>query len=376
MRRLMLFVCDVAMAVVLVSAASGSAGSGQSRWVMTDLGRLGVESSATALNDRGQVVGVSGTGMGFDHAFLWEKGRMRDLGTLGGRVSGAAAINERGQVAGSSETARGARSPLGERHAFLWQRGRMTDLGTLAALTDEGRSYYALAINERGQILGMSGPARSQGEERAFVWWNGRMTGNRDLIRLAGWGLPGTGLAALNDRGQVVGANSGLAVLWYRGRLTALGALPGGGLSHASAINERGQIVGGSEYGGQIERHAVLWSDGRIADLGTLGMSESDAVDINERGQITGDCDSGDYKRWRAFLWQKGRMIGLGTLGGQRSEAVAINERGQIIGSSTTETGARHAFVWQSGRMTDLGTLAGGRESGVAAINDRGQIVG
>src|SRR5512133_842170 len=48
-----------------------------------------------------------------------------DLGTLGGRSSAATAINEVGEVVGMSDTA------SGKQHAFLWQNGRMRDLGTL-----------------------------------------------------------------------------------------------------------------------------------------------------------------------------------------------------------------------------------------------------
>lgn len=46
-----------------------------------------------------------------------------DLGTLGGTYSFAAAVNDRGQVVGISETA------SSERHAFFWEEGVMTDLG-------------------------------------------------------------------------------------------------------------------------------------------------------------------------------------------------------------------------------------------------------
>jgi probable HAF family extracellular repeat protein len=48
---------------------------------------------------------------------------MSDLGTLGGRYSKAVAINERGQVVGKSQI-----RPGGWYEAFLWQSGKLTDL--------------------------------------------------------------------------------------------------------------------------------------------------------------------------------------------------------------------------------------------------------
>ena len=84
------------------------------------MGGLGGGGSyASAINDRGQVVGEGKNASGAWHAFLWQNGTMTDLGTLGGKKSAATSINERGEIVGTSTT----RS--GQTHAFLWQDGTM-----------------------------------------------------------------------------------------------------------------------------------------------------------------------------------------------------------------------------------------------------------
>ncbi len=83
---------------------------------MTDLGTLGDDSHATAINSKGQVVGyffISGrTEPPFRHPFIWEKGgSMVDLNSLIPANSGlelvtADNINERGEIVGAGVTGR------------------------------------------------------------------------------------------------------------------------------------------------------------------------------------------------------------------------------------------------------------------------------
>ena len=115
-RRLGKVVLVSMVVAVLIGAQPASA-----QLSITDLGTLGgVEffngSEASGINDRGQVVGQSfDLDSGEPHAFLWENGKMTDLGTLpGGSLSEALGINNRGQVVGWSITA--SRVP----HAVLW----------------------------------------------------------------------------------------------------------------------------------------------------------------------------------------------------------------------------------------------------------------
>ena len=74
------------------------------------------------------------------------------------------------------------------------------------------------------------------------------------------------------------------AFLWQNGVLTDLGTLPGGNDSSANVINARGWIAGGSTTGeidpltGGPIFHAVLWKDGEIIDLGTLGAVVSTSI--------------------------------------------------------------------------------------------------
>lgn len=211
---------------------------------------------------------------------------------------------------------------------------------------------------------------------------------------------------------QICGGPDGLvpfvfhAFEWRNGALTDLGALPGVECSQAVSINAAGEIAGSSGNSaidplvGVEEIRAVLWKDGEIHDLGTLGGNHSTAVSINDLGEVTGfsvntlpDPFSLLYflgggftngTQTRAFLWRHGVMQDLNTLGGPDAQAFGLNQHGQVIGISYTNstpnpvTGLPTAdpFLWSEDRgMIDLGNF-GGVWGAAGALNNRGQVIG
>jgi uncharacterized membrane protein len=130
-------------------------------------GTLGV-GTATAINNPGTAVGWADAVNWRNQAFV---GTMNNspgynsygaapnlIGTLGGQNSTATSINDKGQVVGWSNIATDWKPPSNPQgyftpeptHAFIYQNGKMTDLGTLPGYADSA----ATAINAMGRIVG------------------------------------------------------------------------------------------------------------------------------------------------------------------------------------------------------------------------------
>jgi uncharacterized membrane protein len=198
------------------------------------------ESAALAWNARGQIVGGSkvasisqgdGDWSEVFHPFIWENGIMRDLGSLAPAACAttpnrncsegwAMGVNRQGVIAGFSGVGQLWR-------AFRWEDGVMRDLDVFP-----GHSSLALAINDRGQILGTVGTGYGP-EDTVFLWHDDQTqivtTGSADRPHLGPNGeVAGTMLVAGEEH----------AYVWQAGVMTDLG--PG----EAVAINSRGEIVG------------------------------------------------------------------------------------------------------------------------------------
>jgi len=125
--------------------------------VMRSIGTLGGKnSSAYDINDAGEVVGVADTGILVDGSyflalpFLYSGGVMYSLGSLGGDFGTAWGLNNAGSVVGSST----AITPDGPAsHAFIYEKGAMRDLNAETALPAGWALTNAIDINDARQIL-------------------------------------------------------------------------------------------------------------------------------------------------------------------------------------------------------------------------------
>ena len=180
-------------------------------WVdgkMLDLGTLGgTVGLGFMVNKRGQVIGISSlaetpgscitapfSGTPGCHGILWERGILKDLGTLGGDFSIPNWINDKGEIAGVASTP-------GEQtvHGTLWKNGKITDLGTLPG----DCASQAFAINSKGQIVGQSFPCDSS-SPRAAVWERDGTAHDLNALVNPGSALLLTDPKIFNDAGDIV----------------------------------------------------------------------------------------------------------------------------------------------------------------------------
>lgn len=224
-------------------------------------------------------------------AALWQNGQMRDLGTLGGPDAIAWLVNESGQIVGSSYTnyTQSLACPgFLTTDPFLWNGGKMTNLGTLG-----GTCGFPSALNNRGEVVGDSSVA-GDASMHAFLWDRGVLT---DLGTLGG---SFSAANAISDSGEIAGYATNardqavFAVLWTQGQMTDLGTLDGDPCSSANSINSREQVVGLSATCDFATRRAFLWEHGSMVDLNTLvppnsGLQLTIAEAINDHGEIAGN---------------------------------------------------------------------------------------
>ncbi|MBV8531368.1 MAG: hypothetical protein JO104_08625 [Candidatus Eremiobacteraeota bacterium] len=173
---------------------------------LTVRGKTDPDGAATAVNDWGEVVGISGIcdqAVGrftARHALLWENGKPINLKTIGGiSWNTPTAINNREQIVGFLN-----RPGSGDRHgqiewtSVIWNSPRLppTQIGTLPG----DQVSEPTSINNKGVVLGVSFPSSD-----VYIWQNGTMTDLTKLVLKSYPQLQLVSVGGINESGQIAG---------------------------------------------------------------------------------------------------------------------------------------------------------------------------
>src|SRR5881398_1905653 len=341
---------------------------------LTSLG--GTSSGGNSINDLSWVAGYSRLQNRNRHATLWRNSALTDLGTLGGPNSSITwnVKNTSGILVGISQTA--DPEPLGE----AWSSAAFYS-GPYAV----GFINLGFVLEDR-QVRPL--PNFPGGD-------NGFATGANNLRQVVGW--------AENDvhdptcvSPQVLQFRPALWTLGPPDQIQDLPLIAGDSSGAATAINDNGQIVGISgicdqAVGRYTARHAVLWENGGVTDLGNLGAQWwNTPTAINQRGDIVGFAGDPAFVEGdilHAFAWTREngirqlKPLPRRTPPHVDSEAYGINEARQVVGiSCDADFVDCRAVVWNHGNTpTDLNDLKGSysaRLESAKDINDNGEITG
>jgi probable HAF family extracellular repeat protein len=184
--------------------------------------------AATAINDHGQIVGISGIcdqAVGrrtAKHAVLWENGTVTDIypGAPAPWWNTPTAINQRGDVVGFAGDPAFVEGDVV--HAFMWTRqDGIRQLKPLPNRTPQHVDSEAYGINEARQVVGVSCDA-DQNDCRAVIWDHGNTPTDLNDLKAPGYSAILASAKDINNAGEITGR----AVDPNTGVLTAYLAVP------------------------------------------------------------------------------------------------------------------------------------------------------
>jgi probable HAF family extracellular repeat protein len=247
--------------------------------------------SASGINNLGQVVGVYASFSGTQHGFLYSDGQFETLDVPHSTDTQALGINDRGDIVGLFTDDRGA-------HGFRYDGLFATidvPFGTVTATA-------AYGINRRGQIVGSYSDGHAS---------HGFLYEKRHFTTIDVPDALGTVAFRISDEGQIVGSfydgirNHGF--LYDDGIVTTID-VPFAEVfdDGALGINSRRQIVGYYQTGTPqmiTGLHAFLDDEGTFTTIDVPGGIDPTALDLNRSGQIVGDfVDSAARSTRRGFI--------------------------------------------------------------------------
>jgi probable HAF family extracellular repeat protein len=191
-------------------------------------------------------------------------------------------------------------------------------------------------------------------------------------------GVSAQGGTAINDRGQIVGGFqiSPSTVLHgfsldHKGQFTAIDVTSLGGA--ILGINNQGQLSG--FFGDDNGIHAFLFYRERMTQIDVPGANLTEGTGINDRGHFVGDYRDASNK-FHGFLYDDGLFVDIDFPGASATGLQAINNHGQIVGISN-DGSVWHGFLHDAGLFTLIDVpFVGAHSTTPRGINDHGDIVG
>jgi hypothetical protein len=245
------------------------------------------------ITNRGDVIGVYANADGRLHGFRLDKrGNYTKFddpdGDLENDLTGG---NDRGVTVGSLLR---YDPTMGEAHGYLRDaRGNLTTIDVPGALTT-----LAWRINNRGQVVGAYSDVDRQVPLRflrGYIYQDGH------FIRVDAPGVSTTFLNDINDRGQSTGQafdaadprNTNYAFLRERdGTFTRLPDVPGAAQTIHIGLNNRGQTAATAAFlsadGTFVTLRAFRYDDGEPTRIAVPGAVSTFATAINDRGHMVG----------------------------------------------------------------------------------------
>jgi hypothetical protein len=307
--------------LVTLAALFGGAARVNAGYFVVGLSAPGATStSATAINDSGQVVGsavVDGSYYGFMYSG-GSGGAYTMLSVPGSTLTTPNAINAAGQIVGIFTN--------GAVASFLYSGGVYTTIN----VPGSGRTD-ARAINTQGEI---AGDFRIGSENYGFFYSGGAYT----TIHVPGSTF--TSITGLNSTGEVIGyyhaadgVNHGF---YYAGGVYTTLSLPGVDSLIPEGINSLGQIVGQTRYGGTPA--GFIYNGGDYTTLQSLTIAEG----INESGVVVGN--SPGVTPGQGFVYSGGVYTTMSVPGSTSTNVWAINALGELAGDYSFG-GINYGFV-------------------------------
>jgi probable HAF family extracellular repeat protein len=306
--------------------------------------------------------------------------------------SNASGLNGFGQVVGMNWANNYA--------AFLWTPvapnatvGNVTGLGLPVSAQS---SSNAVAINDRGQIIGTISPTPYFSQPSQMFLWSPSSPNANTGSTVSPLDSAAVGsVNDLNNFGQISGFQNGtygsMSFLWTP---TAANGTTGTAntdsrLAGITRINNYGQGIINAYPQTLFTPATPNGGAGNFTLVSGLpGATSTQLVDINSTGTVLGmSCMSliaGTCNLQQAFLWTP--TAANGTVGTTTAIAlpagfvsmtpVAINTAGQVVGTMVQSNGVATPFLYSGGTTYDLSLLSGALVgASPVAINDFGQIV-